>query len=124
MTCGFGGGMGRKGEVCGAVTGGIMVIGAVHGRGEKDELTVTDQTYARVREFMDRFAGRQGTFLCRQLLSGCDLTTQEGQKYFRENGLRDKVCVPCIQAAVEIPQEDIVTPSDVCQANRSHPPCF
>ena len=28
MACGFGAGMGRKGEVCGAVTGGIIVIGA------------------------------------------------------------------------------------------------
>ena len=28
IACGFGAGMGRKEEVCGAVTGGIMVIGA------------------------------------------------------------------------------------------------
>ncbi|HPP50955.1 MAG TPA: C-GCAxxG-C-C family protein, partial [Spirochaetota bacterium] len=27
ISCGFGAGMGRKEEVCGAVTGGIMVIG-------------------------------------------------------------------------------------------------
>ena len=28
IACGFGAGMGRQGEVCGAVTGGIMVLGA------------------------------------------------------------------------------------------------
>ena len=36
MACGFGAGMGRKEEVCGAVTGGIIVIGAKYGRGEGD----------------------------------------------------------------------------------------
>jgi len=34
MACGFGAGMGRKEEVCGAVTGGIIVIGAKFGRGK------------------------------------------------------------------------------------------
>ena len=29
---GFGAGMGRKGEVCGAVTGGIMVLGMKLGK--------------------------------------------------------------------------------------------
>jgi len=33
MACGFGVGMGRKEEVCGALSGGIIVIGAKHGRG-------------------------------------------------------------------------------------------
>ncbi len=37
IACGFGAGMGRKEEVCGAVTGGIMVIGAKYGRGENDD---------------------------------------------------------------------------------------
>ena len=29
--------MGRKQEVCGAVTGGIMVLGLVHGKGKEDD---------------------------------------------------------------------------------------
>ncbi len=32
--CGLGAGMDRKEEVCGAATGGIMVIGAMYGKGE------------------------------------------------------------------------------------------
>ena len=32
ISCGFGAGMGRKQEVCGAVTGGIIIIGAKHGK--------------------------------------------------------------------------------------------
>jgi C_GCAxxG_C_C family probable redox protein len=102
MVCGFGAGMGRKGEVCGAVTGGIMVIGAKHGRGENEDRTATESTYAMTREFMDQFARRHGTCLCRELLNGCDLTTEEGRKSFVENDLLNRVCKPSVQSAVEL----------------------
>ena len=35
IACGLGAGMGRKQEVCGAVTGGILVLGLRHGRGPR-----------------------------------------------------------------------------------------
>ncbi len=102
IACGFGAGMGRKGEVCGAVTGGIMALGARYGRGENEDRTATEATYARTREFMNQFASQHDTCLCRELLNGCDLTTEEGQKTFRESDLFNKVCKPCVQSAVEI----------------------
>jgi C_GCAxxG_C_C family probable redox protein len=100
MSAGFGGGIGRRGEVCGAVTGGIMALGAKYGRGEKEDPTVAEATYARTREFMDRFAGQHGSCLCRELLNGCDMTTEEGQKAFREKDFKNKICTPCVQSAV------------------------
>ena len=36
---------------------------------------------------MDRFEKKHGTFICRKLLKGCELTTEEGQKHFKENKL-------------------------------------
>lgn len=47
---GFGSGMGRKEEVCGAVSGGIMVIGMKYGRGENQDRTLTEKTYHKTRE--------------------------------------------------------------------------
>jgi len=102
ITCGLGAGMGRKEEVCGAVTGGIIVIGAKYGRGVNDDRTALEQTYAKTRELMDQFAKRHGTFICRKLLNGCELTTEEGQKQFKENDLLNKTCKPCVQSVVEI----------------------
>jgi C_GCAxxG_C_C family probable redox protein len=102
MGCGLGAGMGRKEEVCGAVTGGILVIGSKYGRGENDDLTVTEATYTKTREFMDAFSKKHGTYICRQLLNGCDLMTPEGKTYFKENDLRNKMCKPCVQTASEI----------------------
>ena len=106
--CGFGGGMGRRGEVCGAVTGGILVIGAKFGRGETDDQTARDLTYAKTRQFMEQFAAKHGTCICRQLLNGCDLATEEGQKQFKENDLSNKICKPCVQSAIEILEKIIL----------------
>jgi C_GCAxxG_C_C family probable redox protein len=89
---GFGGGMGRKQEVCGAVTGAIMAISLVHGRGEIDSMEKQETTYRKVRELIDAFTKEFGTISCSELLSGCNLLTDEGQKMFREQGLKEKCC--------------------------------
>ena len=102
IACGFGAGMGRKEEVCGAVSGGIMVIGAKYGRGENDERKATEITYVKIRELMDKFSQRHGTYICRKLLNGCELTTEEGQKIFKKNDYHNKVCKPCVRSVVEI----------------------
>lgn len=102
MATGFGAGMGRKEEVCGAVTGGVMVIGAKYGRGETDNRTATELTYQKTRELMDRFEKKHGTFICRRLLKGCELTTEEGQKHFKDNKLADTICKPCVRSVVDI----------------------
>jgi C_GCAxxG_C_C family probable redox protein len=102
IACGFGAGMGRTQETCGAVAGGIIVIGAKYGRGELDDRSTTELTYAKTRELMERFFEKHGTCVCRNLLHGCDLTTAEGQKEFKENDYLHKVCAPCVQSVVEI----------------------
>ncbi len=111
IACGFGAGMGRKEEVCGAVTGAIMVLGARYGRGSQDDRAVTDATYQRVRDLIDQFSKQRGAFICRSLLGGCELTTEEGQRYYKENDLLNRVCKPCIQSAVEILEEMISSPA-------------
>lgn len=102
IACGFGAGMGRKQEVCGAVTGGIIVIGAKYGRGDKDDRALTEATYQKTRDLIDQFSKQHGTFTCRSLLGGCELTSEEGQRHFQENDLLNRVCKPCIQSVVEI----------------------
>ncbi len=107
IATGFGAGMGRKQEVCGAVSGGIMVIGLKFGRGEKDERKVMDQAYVKVRTLMDRFSEKHGTFICRKLVGECELTTDEGQKEYREKSLFQNVCKPCVATVAGI-LEDII----------------
>jgi C_GCAxxG_C_C family probable redox protein len=102
IACGLGAGMGRKEEVCGAVTAGILVLGMLHGRGSKDKQKCTELTYKKTRQLMDLFAEKHGSYICRQLLDGCDLTTKEGHSRFTKKDMRNAVCKCCVQSAVAI----------------------
>ena len=66
----FGGGMGRMREVCGTVSGALLVLGLVRGYSDpKDPGAKTDH-YHLVQEFARRFREINGTIICRELLSG------------------------------------------------------
>jgi C_GCAxxG_C_C family probable redox protein len=51
VALGFGAGMGRLGETCGALTGAFMVLGLKHGGGDAPYPTRKENAYAAVREF-------------------------------------------------------------------------
>jgi C_GCAxxG_C_C family probable redox protein len=87
---GFGAGMGRKQEVCGAVSGAIMVIGLLYGRGEHDGAERTEKTYATVRNLIDAFTEKYGSISCKQLLEDCSLVTEEGRRRFHDEQLKEK----------------------------------
>ena len=108
LATGFGAGMGRKQEVCGAVTGGIMVIGLQHGQGYEEDTEAKELTYRLTRELITRFTAKHGSCLCRELLDGCDLSTEAGQKFSKENDLHNKICAECVRSAVQI-LEDILS---------------
>ncbi len=101
LSCGLGGGMARKQEICGAVTGGILALGLRHGRGEGQDKTRTEKTYNDVRELISLFEAEHGSCVCRTLLQGCDLNTPEGQLAYKQNNLLNKTCKRCVQTAVE-----------------------
>jgi C_GCAxxG_C_C family probable redox protein len=101
MACGFGGGMGGRQEVCGAVSGGVITIGLKHGRGEGQDKKAADKAYERVWKLMSRFESKHGSCICRTLLKGCDLSTPEGWQHFKEADLRNKICKGCVTTVVE-----------------------
>ena len=105
ISTGFGAGMGRQQEVCGAVTGAFMVIGSRHGMADAGDTLAKETTYAQVREFSERFRRLQGSILCRELLR-CDINTEEGKKDYTERKLSATVCLPCVQNACRL-LEDI-----------------
>lgn len=101
---GFGGGMAGMGETCGAVTGAFMVIGLKHGRTDAQDKEARAKTRELVREFTSRFASRNASIVCRDLL-GCDINTPEGTAMAREKGLFTTVCPKMVGDAAEILEE-------------------
>ena len=102
IACGFGAGMGRREEVCGAVTGGIMALGLKFGRGEAQDRSATELAYAKTQELMRQFEARHGSCICRRLLNGCDLNTEAGRASFKEQDLLHKTCEPCVRTVADI----------------------
>jgi C_GCAxxG_C_C family probable redox protein len=101
ISCGLGGGMGRKQEICGAVSGAVLLIGCKHGKTSAEDTVSTDITYKLVREFSDRFAAKHGNIICKKLL-GCDLLSPEGQKTFKDQNMKESKCNLYVNDAVEI----------------------
>ena len=65
LAMGLGGGVGRMREVCGAVSGAAMVLGALYGGDDSRDKTAA---YAKVRQFADAFRAKHGSIVCRELL--------------------------------------------------------
>ena len=63
----FGGGE-RKGELCGAVAGALMVLGLRCGHCDSEDIEGKSKAYAVSTEFMDRFIKKNGSVVCRELL--------------------------------------------------------
>jgi C_GCAxxG_C_C family probable redox protein len=101
---GFGGGIARQADWCGALTGAILVIGLKHGRVRPEDEAARDRTYDLVRELLARFKSRHGHVTCRDLL-GCDLGTAEGQKKIEELRLHQAKCETFVRDAAAILEE-------------------
>jgi C_GCAxxG_C_C family probable redox protein len=101
IACGFGGGMGRLQETCGAVTGSYMVMGVYNCHKYHENTERKEKTYAMVQEFSRRFKEAYGTSDCIDLLKS-DLKTAEGQQYNKDHNLYELVCEKCIRDSIRI----------------------
>jgi C_GCAxxG_C_C family probable redox protein len=91
IACGFGGGIGRMGKTCGAVTGAVMVIGLKHGQADVADEKSRQETHKLVKKFIDKFTALHGSIECRQLI-GYDLSDSAELKLARESGVFQKKC--------------------------------
>ncbi len=96
----FGGGM-CKGEVCGACTGALMVLGMKYGQFDLSDDESRAKGKAMAVKFLDEFEKRKGSYICRDIL-GCDLRTDEGRDFARFNGLFKTLCPEMVRTAAEI----------------------
>jgi C_GCAxxG_C_C family probable redox protein len=106
ISCGFGGGMGRLQETCGAVTGSFMVMGIHYCRKHTDNKQKKEATYAAIQQFSKEFTTVHDTMNCRELIN-VDLKTEDGHRILKESNLSENVCEKCIMDAVRITEEII-----------------
>ena len=68
MASSFGGGMGRMREVCGAVSGMLMVAGLVYGYDIPGDDVSKKKHYALVQNLAGQFRQEAGSIVCREIL--------------------------------------------------------
>lgn len=99
----FGSGM-RKGEVCGACTGALMVLGLKYGKSRIEDMDSKIKSDEVCDKFLDEFKRENGSYLCNTLL-GCDISTKEGVQYALDNELFTKFCPKMVKSAVMITEK-------------------
>lgn len=68
LSSGFGAGMGRLREVCGAVSGMFMVVSLKSGYSDLKDKAAKDAHYALIQKLAERFKTEAGSIICRELL--------------------------------------------------------
>lgn len=72
LASGFGGGLGRQREICGAVSGICMAAGLFYGYSEYGADEEKTATYEMIRLLCARFVAQNGSIKCRVLLGLSD----------------------------------------------------
>ena len=99
----FGGGLGHMGQVCGAVSGGLMALGLAKGNAVVDR-EQKHACYQLAAEFQTRFEEAHGDVLCPRLL-GLDLGDAVQLQQARDQNLFAEVCPQFIETAVRLMTE-------------------
>lgn len=115
VSVGFGGGIGRLRDNCGAFSAAVMLCGALEGKdGAKKEHR--PQTYARVQEVCRRFTARNGTINCAELLGRekgpeAPVPDDRTKEYYRR-----RPCARIIRSACQI-IDDMLAEQDAAKEN-------
>ncbi|MBW6466850.1 MAG: C-GCAxxG-C-C family protein [Brevefilum sp.] len=112
ISTGFGSGMGRLCEVCGALTGGFMVLGLNYGKVNTDGSIygpATEITYTLTAKLAEMFKEKHGTIYCRDLL-GLDLSQADQRNIAIERNYFVERCGSYIQTSIKMVEVLLETP--------------
>ena len=97
----FGAGVTKTGEICGAVSGALMVLGLTQELGEIGDSASREKAYALARRFIGDFMARNGSVNCTELV-GYDLSDPAQFALAREKKVFATRCAGLVRDAGEI----------------------
>lgn len=107
ISSGFGSGMGRMQETCGALTGGMMVISYLFGKHKPVDPVSKERSVEMISAFVKAFRKKHHQANCFDLL-GLDLGTEEGRQRQKEDSSYKKKCTTYVTDAVDILEREIL----------------
>ncbi len=108
LASGFGGGIARQREVCGAITGMCMAADLIRGPGEGSDKAAKDEHYAFIRGLCDAFRNETGSIICRELLglapkqSDSPVSEARTAAYYKK-----RPCAELVELAAKILSEEL-----------------
>lgn len=100
----FGGGM-FEGNICGAYTAALMVIGLKYGHFEPNTPDVKNQNIAKLVEFKQKFAEKHNSCVCENLLGGLNLSVPEDMEVLTEKNTLITFCPQLVVDIIKILEE-------------------
>jgi len=101
IATGFGGGIGKQGEICGAVSGGIMLIGLAANRMSSEDKHAKETAYSNASILISRFKQNFGTFRCQDLLE-LDIAEPSQLENYRSMKLKERLCSRAVGTSLMI----------------------
>ncbi|MGC9779150.1 MAG: C_GCAxxG_C_C family protein [Candidatus Heimdallarchaeota archaeon] len=101
VAAGFGGGISRRGEICGTLTGAIMAIGVIHEQTIDDRSELKAATYKSTAELIEKFSEIHDTPICNELV-GFDMTNPDARQKGNDEGIFSTICPKFVVDAVKI----------------------
>jgi C_GCAxxG_C_C family probable redox protein len=99
IATGFGGGIGRCGSVCGALSGGVMALGIKYGSNEPS-VEKRLRAYELAQKLYKQFEKNHGSVLC-QALIGYDLSNPGELEKAKKAKVFDEKCVNFVRKTIE-----------------------
>lgn len=102
ISCSFGGGIGRLREVCGSVSGMMMVAGLLFGYDGPEKGEIKANHYKRIQELAKEFEEKNGSIVCRELLGLSVKHDEPNPEERTEEYYKKRPCPELIKMAADI----------------------
>ena len=105
LASGFGGGMGRMREVCGAVSGMFIVYNMLNGYSDPADNEGKMRNYADIQKLAANFKAENGSLICKELLGlskpeGTHIPEKRTDEYYKK-----RPCGDLVKIATEVLEE-------------------
>lgn len=105
LSAGFGGGMGRMREVCGAVSGMIMVLSNKFASTDPNDHEKKKELYALIQKAAGEFREENGSIICRELLGLSDGNSDPNPEARTKEYYKKRPCAELVHCAAAIAEK-------------------
>lgn len=104
FSAGFGGGMGRLREVCGAVSGMTMVLSCVFA-GDPNDNQKKKELYSLIQQAAGDFKAENGSYICRELLGLSEKVSDPNPEARTKEYYKKRPCSELVECAAKITEK-------------------